>query len=95
MEGKDTSWRKAHFYTPEFINDHRCFGKAQTDRERMSIAKSCGDSFSCQHLLPVRRESCLGIFLPAFSELKTTLSYASTFAHKGTFLNCEDVQASF
>lgn len=77
MEGKDTSWRKAHFYMPEFINDHRCFGKAET--ERMFIAKSYRDSFICQLWLPVRRESCLGIVLPAFSELKTILSYTSAF----------------
>lgn len=47
--------------------------------ERMFIAKSYRDSFSCQLWLPVRRESCLGIVSPAFSELKTILTYASTF----------------
>lgn len=44
-------------------------------RVRMFIVESYGDSLSCQLCLPLRRESCLGIFLPGFNELLIILTY--------------------
>ncbi len=62
--GQGISWRKAHFYMPEFINDHRCFHRKNVHSYR--------DSFSCQLWLPVEERILLGNSLASFQWIKTS-----------------------
>lgn len=82
MEGKDTLWRKAHFFTCQnlLMTSSDLARLRQAERAKMFIAKSYGGPFSCQLWLPVSRGSCLGLFLPVFSDLTMwSLLFLSSF----------------